>query len=156
MAQPFHVGHDKPGAVALLVITFLRDYVREDVLGGQAPHKETFYDLASPASLDDLLLALLGELEGELFAALHALGCDEKVVEPHQWHSGLLHHGRVRLANSSAHNAKLAPRPERVVICSMLLLVIFARRGRAARVSSRSRFFVVLLDVHLSLVHASQ
>jgi hypothetical protein len=156
VAQPFHVGHDKPGAVALLIITFLRDYVREDVLGGQAPHEETLYDLAPPSSLNDLLLALLGELSGKLVTALHALGCDEKVAKAHQRHLGLLHHGRMGLADPSAHDTEPAPRPERVVICSMLLLLIFAWRGRAARVSSGSRFFVVLLDVYLSFVHASQ
>ena len=73
MAQPLYVGHDEPGAVAFLVSTLLGDYVREDVLGGQAPHEETLYDLAPPASLNDLLLALLGELAGKLVTALHAL-----------------------------------------------------------------------------------
>ena len=67
--QLFYIGHNEPGAVSVLVNTFWGHYLREDVPGGQTLDEEALGDLASPTSLNDLLLAPLGDLKGKLVGA---------------------------------------------------------------------------------------
>ena len=82
VAEPLDVGNNQISAIVVLIIAFLKHYMREDVLVLKASYQQTLENVSGGPSSGDGFVALATQFLGHFFSATHTFLGDVGVPRP--------------------------------------------------------------------------